>query len=190
MNEKSRDAKVELWVTPQHKKFVWEKKPFIDTYCFLLIRKGPKQSFSLLLIPWWFNISSRITWLTVSKLFSKSMKTLHTILSLSRDFFIVSMKVGLSTSKTLLLIFFNVNPIKMIKHAFYFVLKTLLIFGIFTSLSWNFIYLRKWRDKKAMVKFKIYNVTDWTADSYNTQILQCLKKYWQPHYEIGPVNRI
>ena len=41
-----------------------------------------------------------------------------------------------------------------------------------------------------MVKFKIYNVTDWTADNYNTQILQYLKMYWQPHYEIELVNRV
>ena len=39
-----------------------------------------------------------------------------------------------------------------------------------------FGYIEKWLDKKAVVNFKTYNVTDWRTNNYNTHITQCLKK--------------
>ena len=35
-----------------------------------------------------------------------------------------------------------------------------------------------------MVNFKIYDVTDWTTNIYNTHIAQYLKKYRRPDNEI------
>ena len=52
----------------------------------------------------------------------------------------------------------------MIKNVFYFMLKALFVLKIFTFLSWLFGYVGKWLDKKAVVNFKIYDVTDWTTN--------------------------
>ena len=41
-----------------------------------------------------------------------------------------------------------------------------------------------------MVNFKIYDATDWTANNYNTYIVQYLKKQRQPDNETWSVNRI
>ena len=55
---------------------------------------------------------------------------------------------------------------------FYLLLKALVVLEIFTFLSCLFGYVEKGLDKKAMVIFKIYDVTDWTANDYNTNIAQ------------------
>ena len=47
---------------------------------------------------------------------------------------------------------------------------------MFTFLSWLFGYVEERLNKKAKVNFKIYNVTDWTTNTYNTHIAQYLKK--------------
>ena len=39
------------------------------------------------------------------------------------------------------------------------------VFVIFTFISWQFGYLEKWFDKKAMVNFKINDVTDWITNA-------------------------
>ena len=62
------------------------------------------------------------------------------------------------------------------KNAFYFMLKALLIFEILTFTSWLFGYVEKRLDKKAMVNFKVDDVTDWTTNDHNTHIAQYLKK--------------
>ena len=41
-----------------------------------------------------------------------------------------------------------------------------------------------------MVSFKIYDVTDWTTNNYNTHIAQYLKKQKQQDNEIWSVNII
>ena len=56
------------------------------------------------------------------------------------------------------------------KNAFYFMLKALFVLEIFTSLSRHFGYVEKRLDKKAMVNFKIFDVTDWTTNNDNPQI--------------------
>ena len=61
------------------------------------------------------------------------------------------------------------------KNAFYIKLKALFILDIFTFLSWRFGHVEKQLDKKAEVNFKIYDVTDWTANNYNAYIVQYLK---------------
>ena len=47
-------------------------------------------------------------------------------------------------------------------------LKALFVLQIFRFLSWLFGYVEKPVDKKAMVIFKIYDITDWTTNIYNT----------------------
>ena len=55
----------------------------------------------------------------------------------------------------------------MIKNDFFLLLKltALLVLEIFTFLSWLFAYLEKRFDKKGMVNFNIYEVTDWTTNN-------------------------
>ena len=57
----------------------------------------------------------------------------------------------------------------MMKNAFYFMLKALLVLEIFG-------YVEKRLDKNIMSNFKIYNVTDWTSNNDNAYIAQYLKK--------------
>ena len=45
-------------------------------------------------------------------------------------------------------------------------LKALFIFEVFTFLFWFFGYIEKRLDKKAIINFKIYDVTDWTTNNY------------------------
>ena len=58
------------------------------------------------------------------------------------------------------------------KNVFYFILKAFFVLEIVTLLSWLFGYVVKWLGMKAMVNFKIYDVTDWTTNNYNTYIIQ------------------
>ena len=59
-------------------------------------------------------------------------------------------------------------------------LKALFIREICTFLSWIF----SWLDKKTMVNLKIYDVSYWTKNNYNTPIDQHLKKQGQPNNQI------
>ena len=56
------------------------------------------------------------------------------------------------------------------KNAFYFMLKVLFVYEMFTFLTWLFGYVEKRFDKKAMFNFKISDATDWTTNNYNTHI--------------------
>ena len=67
-------------------------------------------------------------------------------------------------------------------------LKSLFVLEIFTFMSRLFGYVEKRLDK--MVNFKIYDVTDWTTNNWNTHIAQYLKKQRQTDNEIWSVNRI
>ena len=65
------------------------------------------------------------------------------------------------------LVYFNGSSLKIIKNTFYFMFKVLFVLEIITFLSWLFGYVEKWFDKKVMVNFKIYDVTDWTRNNCN-----------------------
>ena len=67
------------------------------------------------------------------------------------------------------------DPLKIMIF-FYFMLRALFVLKIFIFFSWLFAYLEIWLDKKAMVNFKIYYITDWTKNNYNLHITQYLKK--------------
>ena len=47
---------------------------------------------------------------------------------------------------------------------------------VFTFFFWLFGHPEKQLDKKAKVKFEIYNVTDWKINNCNKHIAQYLKK--------------
>ena len=72
-------------------------------------------------------------------------------------------KVVLSPSKKFVFINFSESPLKMMKNAFYFMLKALFTFEIITILSGLFGCVGDRLDKKAMVNFKIHDVTDWAT---------------------------
>ena len=59
---------------------------------------------------------------------------------------------------------------------FCFMLKALFVLEIFTFLYRIFGYVEKWLDKKVMFNFKIYDVTDWASNNYNTHIAKYLRK--------------
>ena len=61
------------------------------------------------------------------------------------------------------------------KNYFYFILKVFVL-RIFNFLPDFFGQVGKCFDKKAMVDFKIYDVTTWETNNYNTRIAQYLKK--------------
>ena len=55
----------------------------------------------------------------------------------------VELKVGLSPSKQVFFIHFNESSLKMMKNAFYFILKALFVIKIFKFLSWLFCHAKK-----------------------------------------------
>ena len=61
------------------------------------------------------------------------------------------------------------------KNYFYFILKVFVL-RIFNFLPDLFGQVGKRFDKKAMVDLKIYDVTTWQTNNYNTRIAQYLKK--------------
>ena len=56
----------------------------------------------------------------------------------------------------------------MMKNAFCFTLEALLVFKIFTFLSWIFKHVEKALDEKDKVNFKTYDVTTWETNKCNT----------------------
>ena len=62
------------------------------------------------------------------------------------------------------------------ENVFYFMLKDLFVLEIFTFLSRLFDYVEKRLDKKVKVNSRIYDVTDWLANNFNTHIAQHFKK--------------
>ena len=67
------------------------------------------------------------------------------------------------------------NSLEMMKNAFYFTLKALLVLKIFKLLSWIFGHVEKRLDEKDKVNFKTYNITTWLISNCNTHIDQYLQ---------------
>ena len=83
------------------------------------------------------------------------------------------------------------RSLKIMKNAFYFMFKALFVLEIFTFLSSLFgINIEKRLDKKAMVDYKVYDVTYRTTNNCNTHITQYLKKQRQSCNEVWSVNKI
>ena len=64
----------------------------------------------------------------------------------------------------------------MIKNAYNFFLKALLVLKIFKFLFLFFVHVEKRLDSKYDIDFKIYDVTTWETNKWNTHIAQYLKK--------------
>ena len=92
----------------------------------------------------------------------------------------VYLKVGLSLSKKKLLkkcvICLIESPLKMVKNAFYFILKALFVLKIIKSLSRLFGHVGKRLDLKDKVNFEIHDVTAWFTNNCNTHFAQYLTK--------------
>ena len=82
------------------------------------------------------------------------------------------LKVRLPPSKKVAFICFNEHRLKVIKNAFYFMLKAIFVVEISKFLSWLLGYVEKRFDKKAKVNFKIYDVTYWTTNTYDIRITE------------------
>ena len=85
-----------------------------------------------------------------------------------RNIWIISIRTH--TFQKVVFVDLNESPLKMMKNAFYFMLKALLFLEIFTFLYWLFGYVEKRLDKKATVNFNIYDITDYTTINCNTHI--------------------
>ena len=85
-----------------------------------------------------------------------------------RNIWIISIRTH--TFQKVVFVDLNESTLKMMKNAFYFMLKALLFLEIFTFLYWLFGYVEKRLDKKATVNFKIYDITDYTTINCNTHI--------------------
>ena len=79
-------------------------------------------------------------------------------------------KVGLSPFKKFAFIYFNERPLK-IMTCFLLHIKSFIRSGDITFLSGLFGFVENRLNKKALVNFKTYDVTDWTTNNYNIHIL-------------------
>ena len=73
-------------------------------------------------------------WLFLSSRFTQNVKPINQL---------ASIKVGLSPFKKNFFICFNNSPSKVMKNAFYFILKALFVLKIFKFLSWLFGHIEK-----------------------------------------------
>ena len=64
---------------------------------------------------------------------------------------------------------------KIVKNAFSFILKALLILRIFKFLSYFFGHVGKWLNKRAKVNLKVNDLTAWLRNNYNTHVDQQVK---------------
>ena len=80
-----------------------------------------------------------------------------------------SFKVGLSTSKK--------SPLKLMKNAFYFNLKTLFVLSRYLNFCLVFLFMQKKQldQQKDMVNFKIYDVVIWLTNN-STHILPSISR--------------
>ena len=62
----------------------------------------------------------------------------------------------------------NESPLKVMKIVFYFIIKALYVLKIVRFLSWIFGQVEKLFDQKDQVDLKIYDVTTWETNNYNT----------------------
>ena len=62
------------------------------------------------------------------------------------------------------------------KNAFYFILKALFVLKILNFCPDFFVHLGKQLDKEVQDNFKIYDVTTWETNNYNTYIAQYLQE--------------
>ena len=110
------------------------------------------------------------------------------LVAASVDSTYLTLKFELSLSKKKI-ICVNESPLKMMKNTFSSLLKALFVLKKLQFLSSLFGCVEKRLDKKANVNFKIHDITDWTANNYNTYIAQYRMKVRQPYSVIWSVIR-
>ena len=84
-------------------------------------------------------------------------------------------KIGLSPSQKNCIIGLIESPLKMMRNAFYFILKALFVF---VTTFWS--YRKNDLIRKMRLTSKIYDVTDWFTNNCNTHIAQYLTTLRQP----------
>ena len=69
------------------------------------------------------------------------------------------------------------SPLKMMRNHFHFILKALFVFQIFMFFVLTFWLCKKKKTaREESYEKNVYDITNWTADNYNTHIAQYLKK--------------
>ena len=78
------------------------------------------------------------------------------------------------------------------KNAFYFLLRALFLLMRYFSYIFGLTFWlgRKRLNEKVKVSFKIYDITEKTANNYNTYIAQYVNMQRQSGHEIWSVNEI
>ena len=76
----------------------------------------------------------------------------------------MTVKVGLNLPTKIYFIYFNENPLKLMKNAFYFILKTLVVVEIFNFVSRKKIGLIR----KIRLNSKFTMSQTWLTNNYNT----------------------
>ena len=71
---------------------------------------------------------------------------------------------------------FDESPLKMTKSTFYFILEALFVLRIFKFLPWLFRYVEKMTWLEIKTNFKIYGVTTWLRNNYNTHVAQYITR--------------
>ena len=69
---------------------------------------------------------------------------------------------------------FVLFPLKVMKNAFYFILKALFILRYLSFCPGFCGQVGKWLDRKAKVNSKIYDVTTWETNIYNVHTVDSL----------------
>ena len=77
------------------------------------------------------------------------------------------------------------RPLKMMKTDFYFTVKALFVLEIFQFLLGIFDHVGKWRDQKAKINFKTYDVKKWITNNYNTHLARYFKAICKDQNEGG-----
>ena len=81
------------------------------------------------------------------------------------------------------------GPLKMIKNAFFFHVKSSICSQDIEVFAVTFGHAAKLLHKKDQVIFKLYDVTACLTNNYNIQIAQYLEKWRQLDNEIWSANR-
>ena len=86
-------------------------------------------------------------------------------------------------------IYFDQSLLKMMKNAFYFILKPF-SWSRYLNFYLDFLVMQKKRFyHKCKVDFKLYDVTTWWTNNYNTHFAKYLINWRQADNEIWLVNR-
>ena len=133
-------------------------------YCMHEFRSSNPPMVSRIYNPSWISSPNTFTCQNVAQSWASRLNSIF-----YTSFLFKILKVGFKGALSGLRQFLaSERPLEMMKNAFYFTLKALFILMIFKFLSWLFCHVEKRLDKKDKVNFKIYDVTTWFTNSYNT----------------------